>query len=71
MSDDDVKSIGNGTTAIVKANQYSGFKGATFLGLGAVMVTNLVQYSGADDFADIDVEADDSAPFDTDDDELI
>jgi hypothetical protein len=71
MSDDDVKSIANGTTAIVKANQYTGFKGAIFLGLGAVMVTNLVQYSGADDFADIDVDADDSAPFDTDDDELI
>ena len=68
MSDDAVKGIGNGTKAIVKANQYKGYKDAIFLGLSAVMVTDYQQYQGGDDFADIDVEADDSAPFDTDDD---
>lgn len=68
MSDEAVKGIGNGTKAIVKANQYKGYKDAIFLGLSAVMVTDYQQYQGGDDFADIDVEADDSAPFDTDDD---
>ena len=71
LSDDEVKAIGNGTKAIVKANQYSGFKGKIFLGLQAVMVTDLKAYEGADPFADIEADADDSAPFDSDDDELI
>ena len=68
LSDDEVKSIGNGTRAIVKANQYVGFKSKVFLGLNAVMVTDLHEYMGADPFADIEAEADDSA---TDDDDLI
>ena len=38
LTDDELKAIGNGTKAIVKANQYSGFKGKTFLGLQAVMI---------------------------------
>ena len=72
-SSEDMKKIGNGTIAHVKVGQYSGFKGQTFLGLQAVMVVELHEYSGADPFADIDVEVsdDDSAPFDTDDDDLI
>ena len=41
LSDDELKAIGNGTRAIVKANQYVGFKGKVFLGLNAVMITNL------------------------------
>lgn len=68
LSDDELKAIGNGTRAIVKANQYVGFKGKTFLGLNAVMVTDLHEYAGGDPFADIEVDADDSA---TDDDDLI
>lgn len=66
LSDDELKSIGNGTKAIVKATQYKGFKDAIFLGLRAVMITNLVPYAGADAFADIDV-ADDT-PFDVSED---
>lgn len=66
LSDDEVKSIGNGTKAIVKANQYVGFKGKIFLGLNAVMVTNLVEYAGGDPFADIEVDESDG-----DDDELM
>lgn len=68
LTDDEVKSIGNGTRAIVKANQYVGFKGKIFLGLNAVMITDLHEYMGADPFADIEVDADDST---TDDDDLI
>lgn len=71
LTDDELKAIGNGTRAIIKANQYSGFKGKTFLGLQAVMVTDLKAYEGADPFSDIEADADDSAPFDTDDDDLI
>lgn len=71
LTDDELKAIGNGTKAIVKANQYSGFKGKTFLGLQAIMITDLKAYEGADPFADIEVDADDSAPFDADDDDLI
>lgn len=66
LSDDEVKAIGNGTKAIVKANQYVGFKGKIFLGLNAVMVTNLVEYAGGDPFADIEVDESDG-----DDDELM
>lgn len=68
LNDDELKAIGNGTRAIVKANQYVGFKGKVFLGLNAVMVTDLHEYMGADPFADIEAEADDSA---SDDDDLI
>lgn len=68
LSDDELKAIGNGTRAIVKANQYVGFKGKVFLGLNAVMITNLQEYMGADPFADIEAETDDSA---SDDDDLI
>lgn len=71
LTDDELKAIGNGTKAIVKANQYSGFKNKIFLGLQAVMITDLVPYEGADPFSDIEADADDSAPFDTDDDDLI
>lgn len=71
MTADELKSIGNGTKAIVKVGQYKGFKDATFLGLSAVMVTNLVQYAGADAFAEIDVADDDTAPFSSDDDDII
>lgn len=71
LSIDELKAIGNGTKAIVQAAQYKGFKDAIFLGLNAVMVTDVKQYSGADAFADIDVGNDDT-PFDTgDDDDII
>ena len=68
LTDDELKAIGNGTRAIVKANQYVGFKGKVFLGLNAVMITDLHEYEGADPFADIEVDADDST---SDDDDLI
>lgn len=72
LTDDEMKSIGNGTIAHVKATQYKGFKEQIFLGLRAVMVTELHKYAGNDDFADIEVETDDSsAPFTTEDDDLI
>ena len=72
MSDDDIKAIGNGTVAHVKANQYKGFKEQVFLGLRAVMVTDFKKYDGGDDFEDIEVASDDdAAPFDTDDDDII
>ena len=72
MSDDDVKVIGNGSVAHVKANQYKGFKDQIFLGLKAVMVTDFKKYDGGDDFEEIDaVGDDDAAPFDTDDDDII
>lgn len=68
LSDEDLKSIGNGTKAIVKASQYKGYKDATFLGLAAVMVTDLVEYTGADAFAEIEVDdSDDTASADDDD----
>ena len=71
LSIDELKAIGNGTKAIVQAAQYKGFKEAIFLGLNAVMVTDVKQYSGADAFADIDAGNDDT-PFDTgDDDDII
>lgn len=66
LSADDLKKIGNGTKAIVKATQYKGFKDAIFLGLKAVMITDLKEYAGADEFADIEV-ADDTASDDDDD----
>lgn len=68
LSDDELKAIGNGTRAIVKANQYVGFKNKVFLGLNAIMVTELHEYAGGDPFSDIEVDADDSI---TDDDDLI
>lgn len=68
LSDGELKAIGNGTRAIVKANQYVGFKGKVFLGLQAVMVTDLKEYLGEDPFADIEAETDDSA---SDNDDLI
>lgn len=72
LSEEDMKRIGNGTKANVRVNQYLGFKDQTFLGLKAVMITGLQEYAGADDFADIEVDADESTPFDTgDDDDLI
>lgn len=55
LSDDEVASIGNGTKAIIKANQYVGYKNKVFLGLQAVMVTDLKEYVGEDPFADIEV----------------
>lgn len=72
MADDDVKAIGNGTIAHVKATQYKGYKDQTFLGLRAVMVVDFHKYDGGDDFSDIDAVDDDSAaPFDSDDDDII
>ena len=68
LSDDELKAIGNGTRAIVKANQYVGFKNKVFLGLNAIMITELHEYAGGDPFSDIEVDADDSI---TDDDDLI
>lgn len=68
---DKAKTIGNGTIANVSVNQYVGFKNKTFLGLNGVMVLDLKEYAGADPFADIEADADDSAPFDSDDDELV
>jgi hypothetical protein len=69
LSDDVVATIGNGSRAIVRANQYKGFKDKIFLGLNAVMITDLHEYAGSDPFSDIAVDADDSA--DSDDDDLI
>lgn len=70
MSDDEVASIGNGTKAIVKVNQYIGFKSKVFLGLQAVMITDLKEYAGEDPFADIEALDDDDATM-TDDDDLL
>lgn len=64
LSDEAVKGIGNGTKAIVKANQYVGFKGKIYLGLQAVMVTDYKEYV-SDPFDDIDI--DDVASSDDDD----
>lgn len=69
MTDDDIAKIGNDSLAHVRATQYVGFGKQIYLGLKSVMVVKLVEYSGEDDFADI--EADNSDPFDTDDDEII
>lgn len=72
MYDDDLKTIGNGTIAHVKATQYKGYKDQTFLGLRAVMITDLHRYDGGDEFSDIDAAPDDDdAPFDTEDDDII
>lgn len=68
LSDEDLKSIGNGTKAIVKASQYKGYKDAIFLGLAAVMITDLVEYAGADAFAEIEVDDSDDATSSDDDD---
>lgn len=71
LSDEELKKIGNGTIAHVKVNQYKGYKDQVFLGLKAIMVTNFHEYTGGDDFEDIEVE-DDTPPFEeNDDDELI
>lgn len=64
LSDGAIKGIGNGTKAIVKANQYVGFKGKIYLGLQAVMVTDYKEYV-SDPFDDIDI--DDVASSDDDD----
>lgn len=64
LSDEAVKGIGNGTKAIVKANQYVGFKGKIYLGLQAVMVTDYKEYV-SDPFEDIDI--DDTTTADDDD----
>lgn len=64
LSDEAVKGIGNGTKAIVKANQYVGFKGKIYLGLQAVMVTDYKEYV-SDPFDDIDI--DDTTTADDDD----
>lgn len=64
LSDEAVKGIGNGTKAIVKANQYVGFKGKIYLGLQAVMITDYKEYV-SDPFDDIDI--DDVASSDDDD----
>lgn len=55
LSDEAVKGIGNGTKAIVKANQYVGFKGKIYLGLKAVMITDYKEYV-SDPFDDIDID---------------
>lgn len=64
LSDEAVKGIGNGTKAIVKANQYVGFKGKIYLGLQAVMITDYKEYV-SDPFDDIDI--DDTTTADDDD----
>ena len=66
LSDEAVKGIGNGTKAIVKANQYVGFKGKIYLGLQAVMITDYKEYV-SDPFDDIDI---DDVPSSDDDDLL-
>ena len=72
FTEDELKTIGNGTKAIVKATQYKGYKDQIFLGLKAIMITDLKKYTGADDFADVEAEVDgSSAPFDAADDDLI
>lgn len=71
MTDDEVASIGNGTKAIIKANQYVGYKSKVFLGLQAVMITDLKEYVGEDPFADIEALDDDDAPVSEDDDDLL
>lgn len=64
LSDEAIKGIGNGTKAIVKANQYVGFKGKIYLGLQAVMITDYKEYV-SDPFDDIDI--DDTTTVDDDD----
>lgn len=68
LSVEELKAIGNGTTAHVKVNQYQGYKDQIFLGLKAIMIKDLVSYSGGDDFEEIDDSSDDTS---SDDDELI
>ena len=64
MTDEELATIGNGTTAHVKATQYATKKYGTFVGLGAMKVLEVQHYAADDDFGD-----DDEAPFDTDSDE--
>lgn len=71
MSDDELKTIGNGTKAIVKATQYKGFKDAIFLGLTAVMITDLHEFTGSDPFADIEVADDTASVTEEGDDDII
>lgn len=71
MSDDELKTIGNGTKAIVKATQYKGFKDAIFLGLTAVMITDLHEFAGSDPFADIEVADDTASVTEEGDDDII
>ena len=56
MSKEDVAKIGNGTEAIVQVNQYKGFGGEMYLGLSAIKVTKLVEFSSNIDFEDSDVD---------------
>ena len=64
MSDEDIAKIGNGTVAHVKVTQYSS-KFGDYLGLGAIKVIDVKQYSGSDDFGD------DDDDFESSDEELI
>lgn len=68
MPDDDVAKIGNDTVAHVIAKQYEGFGKAIYLGLQAVKVVKMNEFS-SDDFGDDDTEV--SSDFDNDDEELI
>lgn len=45
MSDEDVKSIGNGTIASVRINQYTGYMNQSFVGLSAIKVNDLKRYT--------------------------
>jgi len=54
MSDEEMKKVGNGTKAMVKATQYTTKKYGAFAGLGAILITDLKQYSTDDDFGDDD-----------------
>ena len=53
MSDEDLAKVGNGSVAHVKVTQYT-TKFGDYLGLGAIKVIDVKQYSGSDDFGDDD-----------------
>jgi hypothetical protein len=67
LSDEVISKIGNGTKAVVSLNIFN-TRGQNFVGLGQVMIKELVEYGGGDDFADIPAETsgDTEDPFDTD-----
>lgn len=54
MTDEELKSVGNGTKAMVKAVQYDTKRYGTFVGLGAILITDLKHYAADDDFGEDD-----------------
>lgn len=55
MTPDEADKIGNGTVANVRVTLYQA-KGMTFAGLGAVLIKDLKEYTGAGNFNDLEDE---------------